>query len=428
MVSRRRSCTGSSRRRSSRACSAIRARARRGLHRRGGAGDPSGERRSRPRPVRRGLPEIVAPFELKGAGTRDLDAIMPGRSKSPVQQAWEYAMGARGVKWVLVSNYVELRLYGFGEGTTAFETFRLDRLTDPREYARFMLLLSADNLLSGRTRELLEDSRREDRDITDSVYRDYRDLRHTLIAAVRAADTGLDPLAGIATAQKVLDRVLFIAFAEDTGLLPRNTLGDAFKNRDPYNPRPVWDNFLGLFKAIDQGSEALRIPRYNGGLFEADAAIDGLSLPDPVCEGFHTIGATTSPRRSRSPSSATSSSSRSPTSNACRRRREARSGRPRRRPAPAGGASGTGWSIPPTTSPASSWTRRSARISTRRSRASCAATRRRARTRATTPRSSGAGRRPKWRPGCARRRSRAWWTSATSSCSTASPPIRPSWR
>ena len=29
--------------------------------------------------------EIVAPFELKGADTRDLDAIMPGRNKSPVQ-------------------------------------------------------------------------------------------------------------------------------------------------------------------------------------------------------------------------------------------------------------------------------------------------------------------------------------------------------
>jgi hypothetical protein len=34
-------------------------------------------------------PEILAPFELKGADTRDLDAIMPGRNKTPVQQAWE---------------------------------------------------------------------------------------------------------------------------------------------------------------------------------------------------------------------------------------------------------------------------------------------------------------------------------------------------
>ena len=41
-------------------------------------------------------PEILAPIELKGADTRDLNAIMPGRNKSPVQQAWEYAIHARG--------------------------------------------------------------------------------------------------------------------------------------------------------------------------------------------------------------------------------------------------------------------------------------------------------------------------------------------
>ena len=45
--------------------------------------------------------EIVAPFELKGPGTRDLDAIMPGRGRSPVQQAWDYAIDAqvRGGCW-----------------------------------------------------------------------------------------------------------------------------------------------------------------------------------------------------------------------------------------------------------------------------------------------------------------------------------------
>ncbi|MEQ8283444.1 MAG: N-6 DNA methylase [Parvibaculum sp.] len=235
-------------------------------------------------------PEILAPFELKGADTRDLDAIMPGRNKSPVQQAWEYAMNAPGVKWVLVSNMVELRLYGFGEGTAAYETFRLDRLTDPDEYARFMLLLSADNLLSGRTLELLKESRREDKDITEKLYDDYSELRVKLIGAVQAADAHVDPLDAIAVAQKILDRVLFVAFAEDTGLLPDDTLADAFAARDRYNPRPVWENFKGLFSAIDQGSEELKIPRYNGGLFQPDARIDGLELPDDICGGFKTLG------------------------------------------------------------------------------------------------------------------------------------------
>ncbi len=235
-------------------------------------------------------PEILAPFELKGADTRDLDAIMPGRNKSPVQQAWEYAMNARGVKWVLVSNYIELRLYGFGEGTSAYEVFQLDRLTDPDEYARFMLLLSAENLLSGRTLDLLKQSRREDKDITDKLYQDYKALRLELLHAVQEVDATIDALDAIALAQKILDRVLFIAFAEDTGLLPDNTLANAFTARDPYNPRPVWENFKGLFRAIDAGSEDLKIPRYNGGLFRADEAINGLEIPDAVCEGFKTLG------------------------------------------------------------------------------------------------------------------------------------------
>jgi len=234
--------------------------------------------------------DIVAPFELKGAATRDLDAIMPGRNKSPVQQAWEYAMNAPGVKWVLVSNMVELRLYGFGEGTAAYETFRLERLVDPDEYARFMLLLSADNLLSGHTLDLLKESRLEDKDITEKLYDDYSALRVKLIGAVQAADARVDPLDAIAVAQKILDRVLFVAFAEDTGLLPDNTLATAFSAQHAFNRRPIWESFRGLFNAIDQGSEGLKIPRYNGGLFQPDARIDRLELPDDICEGFKTLG------------------------------------------------------------------------------------------------------------------------------------------
>ena len=244
-----------------------------------------------------GQSEILAPFELKGAGTRNLDAIMPGRNKSPVQQAWEYATNVPGVKWVLVSNYVELRLYAFGEGTTAYETFWLERLTEPREYARFMLLLSADSLLKGRTLDLLKASRREDKDITNSLYGDYKGLRSFLIEAVREAHEGvreahgsIEELEAIGVAQKILDRILFIAFAEDTGLLPRETLSNAFRSRDPYNPRPVWNNFLGLFRAVNQGNKELRIPPYNGGLFLPTETINDLNLPDEVCEGFKAIG------------------------------------------------------------------------------------------------------------------------------------------
>ena len=101
---------------------------------------------------------ILAPFELKGAKTQDLDAIMPGRNKSPVQQAWEYAMDAKGAQWVLVSNYRVIRLYAVGYGRKDYELFNIEELLDPGQYARFILLLSAQNLLGGLSLELLKES------------------------------------------------------------------------------------------------------------------------------------------------------------------------------------------------------------------------------------------------------------------------------
>ena len=229
---------------------------------------------------------IIAPFELKGAKTKDLDAIMPGRAKSPVKQAWDYASDNVGTKWVLVSNYLEIRLYSYADGRQFFDSFDLAKLHEPAEYQRFMLLLSAENLLSGRTLAILDESRKEDRDITARLYADYRTLRSDLIGAVNAERPDGDPLKSIRLAQTILDRVLFIAFAEDNGLLPGDSLLNAFEHSDPYNPKPVWNTFLGLFTAIEQGNKQLGIPRYNGGLFQPNNAIDALAIPDHICEGF----------------------------------------------------------------------------------------------------------------------------------------------
>lgn len=233
---------------------------------------------------------VIAPFELKGANTRDLDAMMPGRNKTPVQQAWEYANAASGAKWVLVTNYIELRLYSYSEGNQRYERFDFLKLTEPQEYARFHLLLAAENLLSGKTEALLEKSRTVDKDVTVELYEDYKGIRNGLIDSVQAATPDIDPIAAIGHAQTILDRVLFIAFAEDTGLLPENTLKNAYEHKDPYAPRPVWETFKALFRAIDRGNKELDIPRYNGGLFQHDPALDALDLPDLVCQGFKRLG------------------------------------------------------------------------------------------------------------------------------------------
>jgi len=204
--------------------------------------------------------KVLVPFELKGAKTKDLDAIMPGRHKSPVQQAWEYAMDAPGAQWVMLSNYVEIRLYAVGYGRQDYEVWQLEQLTDPTEYARFISLLHADNLLTSHTKILLEASEKAEKDITDSLYVDYQQLRLHLITRLEADNPNLLAEHIVSLAQTLLDRILFIAFAEDRNLLPDKTLEKVYQHSDPYNPRPVWENFKGLFNAIDKGNSHLNIP------------------------------------------------------------------------------------------------------------------------------------------------------------------------
>lgn len=234
--------------------------------------------------------QIVAPFELKGAKTRDLDAIMPGRNKSPVQQAWEYAMDAKGAKWVLVSNYREIRLYAVGYGRKDYEKFDLSQLTNPAQYARFMLLLSAESLLGSRTQALLKESENKDKEITDKLYLDYKTLRARMIDTLTKDNPSVPVLEIIQYTQTILDRILFVAFAEDRGLLPDDTLKSCYEDRGKWNPQPAWENFKGLFHSIDKGNPPLKIPGYNGGLFAQNDALNNLNVSDALCEGFKTIG------------------------------------------------------------------------------------------------------------------------------------------
>ncbi|QQZ29346.1 N-6 DNA methylase [Thiothrix subterranea] len=232
---------------------------------------------------------IIAPLELKGLDTANLDAVMPKRHETPVQQAWRYAMKVPGAKWALVSNYRELRLYAVGYGMQAYESWQLETLHQPAEYARFHALLCAAHLLEGYTENLLLENEKVEKDITNSLYADYRRLRMSLITELQANYPELASHILLQYAQTIIDRILFIAFAEDKGLLPDRIIERAYEQQNPFNPSPVWHNFNGLFRAIDKGNAALKIPAYNGGLFAADAGLDAVQLSDALCEGFRDL-------------------------------------------------------------------------------------------------------------------------------------------
>lgn len=231
---------------------------------------------------------IAAPLELKGPKVA-LDRIMPGRAKTPVQQAWEYAIDIPGARWVLLCNMKELRLYAFGHGRQSFESFDLKRIDDPSELDRFRLLLAPDRLLGTTTADLLARSAKADQEVTNQLYRDYKALREQLTGFISAQRPEIGAEARIRVVQTLLDRLLFITFAEDKGLLPPRSLVDAVTFINRYDPRPRWDQVRKLFEWVDQGAPPLDIPRYNGGLFAPDPLIDGLAIPDHLVEQFAVI-------------------------------------------------------------------------------------------------------------------------------------------
>ena len=231
--------------------------------------------------------KIHAVFELKGAKTKNLDTtIINKRLETPVTQGWRYARDAKGCQWILVTNYLEIRLYAFGETSLVYEAFDLAKLTDPTEYAKFILCLHADNLLTGNTKKLLEESKQAEKDITIQLYEDYKQLRVELINGLTTDNPMTTPIDIVPISQKLLDRILFIAFAEDNGLLPVQSIKKAIEHIDPYESKPIYQNVKGLFSAVNKGRAPLKIPAYNGGLFAPDKQLDKLIMNDELCKGF----------------------------------------------------------------------------------------------------------------------------------------------
>jgi hypothetical protein len=233
---------------------------------------------------------------LEGKGPRDpLDRPFAGRRFSAVDQALRYAVNLP-CDWYLVTNLRELRLYHKGHDQFTCERFETAALADDEAVLRkCVFLLGAERVLpvAGRCHldDLLADSQRIGLELTRDYYREYAALRRQTFEQLRVHNPNERPADLLAATQKMLDRILFIAFAEDRGLLPAEAIAHAYRHADPYNPRPIWDNFRGLFRAVNEGSPPLHIERYNGGLFAADEPLERLHVPDVVCQGFDKLAA-----------------------------------------------------------------------------------------------------------------------------------------
>lgn len=236
--------------------------------------------------------DIRAVIELKNIRT-DLDAKQHRKhdKRSPVEQAFGYVhKSGKHCRWVIVSNYEEIRLY-HADSSGEYEQFLLPELTEESEFKRFYALLSAENLLAKEQQSFLDrlysSNEAEEENISKTFYTEYKQVRIHLFEHIKQQNQNYDELVLLEKTQKLLDRFIFVCFCEDTDLLPRTIFRQLVhhaKQSFSIAEQKIWPELRGLFLAIDQGHPARGINSFNGGLFAPDPALDTLNIGDPIFE------------------------------------------------------------------------------------------------------------------------------------------------
>ncbi len=237
----------------------------------------------------------VAVIELKAAET-DLDRDK-FNGRTAVQQCWDYLNAIPACPWGIVSNFVSIRLYHRNKTQLVFQEFLLRDLRKLEVFRQFYCLFEYGGLLSAspgqqpRALALLERTESRQREVGDQLYDAYSTNRHRLIEHLHY-QRGKTLEEAIGIAQKILDRIIFVAFCEDRGLLPEKCIETAYTSLPPFSKvtNPRWRNFLDLFQAIDRGHEGIVEKGYNGGLFRHDPDVNDLQLDDTWTDFFQTIG------------------------------------------------------------------------------------------------------------------------------------------
>ena len=241
--------------------------------------------------------DIRAVIELKSIEA-DLDARQHRKNdrRTPVEQAFSYIhKSGKKCHWVIVSNYREIRLY-HADSSGAYERFLVADLTDDAEFVRFYYLLSADNLLA-KTGESVIDalyrrSEEEEKNISKRFYAEYTQVRLHVFEHLKQHNPERDELLLLEKTQKLLDRFIFVCFCEDTEMLTAKifrTLVKRAQESFAYSEEKIWAELKGLFRALDEGREQVRIPKFNGELFKPDPDLDALHLDDTIFDELANI-------------------------------------------------------------------------------------------------------------------------------------------
>ena len=228
--------------------------------------------------------KVVGVIELKDHKTTDLSKVEA--------QAFGYKSQHVGTRLVVISNFEKLRLYiDNAVDYREWHLFTLDR----EDFNELYLCLAWAQVKAGTALQMKQESVSSEDQITKALYQDYSLFKQALFEdivkrnPVREGDDEKEwQLLLFKKTQKLLDRLLFIFFAEDCGLLPPNMvvqIVDEWEQlQDLDMDVPLYERIKKHFGYLDLGYQGKKyeIFAYNGGLFKPDAVLDNLQIGDDV--------------------------------------------------------------------------------------------------------------------------------------------------
>jgi len=227
---------------------------------------------------------VIGVIELKDHKTTDLSKVEP--------QAFNYKSQHPDARYVVISNFEKLRLYL--DNAVEYREWNLFHLTE-EDFRELYLCLAWKQVERGMALQIKQESVSSEDQITKALYKDYSQFKRVLFADIlkqNPTPEGNDEkewqLLLFKKTQKLLDRLLFIFFAEDGKLLEPNSmvriisLWNTLKDADAYVP--LYDRIKQYFGYLDTGHQGkpFDVYAYNGGLFKPDAVLDSLSISDEL--------------------------------------------------------------------------------------------------------------------------------------------------
>ncbi|MBN1463666.1 MAG: Eco57I restriction-modification methylase domain-containing protein [Paludibacteraceae bacterium] len=221
--------------------------------------------------------KVLGVIELKGTDTTDLSKVET--------QAFGYKNNQKDCVYVITSNFEKLRFYI--DNAIEHLEFNLFTLTE-KEFEILYLCLAFENIEKGLAKKIKDESVSQEDKITKELYKDYSVFKRELYQDLVAKNPQYPSLELFKKSQKLLDRFLFLFFAEDRQLLPPNSIRlilEQWKklcDLDEYTS--LYNRFKKYFGYLNTGYKGKQydVFAYNGGLFKPDEVLDNVQIDDEL--------------------------------------------------------------------------------------------------------------------------------------------------